>query len=227
MYEFSQGVWLHEGATVSWFGMPYSTRMTVIPLDGESLWVHSPCKMSPQLLADIQKLGSPRWLIAPNKIHHLYLAEWQNAFPDAELFAAPGLAEKRRDLDFNAELGHEPDEAWVNEIDQLIFGGSRVMQEVVFFHRKSSTVIMTDLIENFSPDHFKGIKKTLAKLTGIVSPNGKTPLDWRLSFAFGKKEAKQSLEQILRWQPENLVLAHGECIKGNAAEFIKRSFSWV
>lgn len=35
---------------------------------------------------------------------------------------------------FLAELGDDPDPAWAQEIDQLIFKGSRVLDEVVFLH---------------------------------------------------------------------------------------------
>lgn len=227
MDEFAPGIWLQDGEAVNWYGMPYTTRMTIVPLRDNELWIHSPCKLTPDLSRVIQRLGQPRWLIAPNKLHHLYLDQWQSAFPDAELFAAPGLAQKRKDLTFTAQLGSKPESAWSSELDQLIFRGSPVMQEVVFFHRRSATVIVTDLVENFSPDHFRGWRNTVAKLSGIVSPNGKTPIDWRLTFAFHKKAARQSLEQMLDWRPENLVLAHGECVKGEATDFLKRSFSWI
>lgn len=121
----------------------------------------------------------------------------------------------------------QPEDVWGEEIDQTIFKGSPVMQEVVFFHHSSKTLILTDLIENFKPVSFNWWQRSLAKYTGILSPNGKTPLDWRLSFVFGKKEAKKALSIMIGWEPENIVISHGECIFGNGLEFLQRSFSWI
>ncbi|MDA7087045.1 hypothetical protein PH586_11680 [Pseudomonas sp. SA3-5] len=67
----------------------------------------------------------------------------------------------------------------------------------------------------------------LARLTGILAPNGKTPIDWRLSFIFGRSEARRSLATLLAWEPENIILAHGECVSGNALDFLRKSFAWV
>ena len=67
----------------------------------------------------------------------------------------------------------------------------------------------------------------LARFTGILSPQGKTPVDWRLSFTFGKKETRKSLSIIMGWKPDNIVISHGECIWENGVEFLKKSFSWV
>lgn len=225
--EFSKDIWTCQGEIVSWYGMPYSTRMTIVPLGQNKLWVHSPVKICEDLLADIAEFGEPAFLVSPNKIHNLYLKEWASEFPNAAIFASPGLAEKRSDLEFDGELTDLPEAAWRDHLDQTIFRGSRVMEEVVFFHHGSKTLIVADLVENFPPDHFQGFRKVLAKLTGIVSPNGKMPLDWRLSFIFGKRQASQCFEKLMAWQPENLIVAHGECVKGNATEFLKKSFSWL
>ena len=101
------------------------------------------------------------------------------------------------------------------------------MEEVVFFHNKSQTLILTDLIENFHPDHFKGFRKILARMTGVVSPNGRTPLDWRVTFIFNKSKARISLQRMVDWNPKRIIISHGECIEENALEFLKKSFSWL
>ena len=127
-------------------------------------------------------------------------------------YAPPGLVKKRRDIKFSKELGMLPEVEWSNEIRQTIFKGSPAMQEVVFFHTSSKTLILTDLIENFKPGAFNWWQRILAGLTGILSPHGKTPVDWRLSFAFGKKAAKKSLSIMMAWEPDVIVISHGECM---------------
>ncbi len=220
-------IWTCDGATVSFYGFPYTTRMTVILLDEKHLWVHSPERLSPELQAELAGLGEVRWLISPNKLHHLYLADWLVAYPQARNHAAPGLIKKRPDIPFRAELQDWPEPDWQSDIDQAIFAGSPVMQEVVFFHRPSRSLILTDLIENFPSDHFHGWQRWLARFAGILAPHGKTPLDWRITFLFGKARARKTLRKMLDWQPDNIILAHGECIFGNGQAFVQRAFRWL
>lgn len=220
-------IWIADGDEVSWYGMPYTTRTTIVRLENGELWIHSPTKASEALLSEVNSLGAVKHLVSPNKIHHLFLEDWKEIFPDAILYASPGLKDKRPDLKFDEDLKDCPSEAWKREIDQLIFKGSHVMEEVVFYHKSSRTLILTDLVENFHPNHFSGYKWVLAKLTGIVSPNGKTPLDWRMSFVFGKKQARKCLHKMIAWNPTRIIVAHGECVSKDAVGFLKRSFSWV
>jgi hypothetical protein len=221
-------IWTYEGSTVSFYGFPFPTRMTVIRLANNALWIHSPEKLTDDLISELAALGEVKYLISPNKLHHLFLPEWIEKFPHARNYAAPGLAKKRKDISFDAALREQPDTEWSTEIDRTIFCGSPAMEEVVFYHKPSSTLILTDLIENFNPSSLNWFQKALANWAGILYPNGKMPIDWRASFAFGSKhKARQSLQTLISWQPENIILAHGECVYGNATNFLKKSFAWL
>ncbi|MBK2095872.1 DUF4336 domain-containing protein [Francisella philomiragia] len=225
--QLAENIWVVDGGVVPFFGLPYTTRMTIIRLENNDLFIHSPIKPNNELMQEVSKLGNIKYLISPNKIHHLFLQDWLELYPNAEVYASPGLREKRKDINFTADLKDFPKAQWQNEIDQLIFKGSRVMQEVVFFHKPSKTLILTDLIENFDESYFSGFKGLIAKLSGIVAPNGKTPIDWRMSFFFGKKQARECFERILAWQPERIIVAHGKNIETNAVDFLKKSFKWL
>lgn len=225
--EIDKNIWIYEGSTVNFYGFPYSTRMTIILLNNGNLWIHSPEKLNKNLKEELDNLGKVEYLISPNKLHHLFLSEWISAYPDAKCYAPPGLIEKRRDINFTKELSNTPEKEWADEIKQTIFQGSPAMEEVVFFHITSKTLILTDLIENFNPAEFNWWQKIFAWFTGILSPNGKTPIDWRISFLFGKAKARIALDTMLGWRPNNIILSHGECIIDNGFEFLRKSFKWV
>ncbi|WP_415721823.1 DUF4336 domain-containing protein [Photobacterium ganghwense] len=227
MEALDERIWIADGGTVPFFTLPYSTRITVVKLDDGSLWIHSPIKLSADLYQALNELGDVRYLIAPNHLHHLFLEEWQTAFPQADTYGTQEVIAKRQDLSFTGELVTKETYPWSQEIHQVLFTGSPVMQECVFFHSPSQTLIVTDLIENFSPDAFNAWQRILAKGTGILAPNGKMPIDWRLSFMCRKQEARAHMLHILAWQPKRIVLAHGEIIRDNATAFLKHSFSWL
>jgi hypothetical protein len=223
---FGENIWVGEGLVVSFYGFPYPTRMVLIRLTGGGLFVWSPVALTPELKAQTDTLGRVEHLVSPNSIHHLYLGQWKTAYPAAKLYASPGLARKRKDIAFNATLGDSPPLAWAAEIDQVEMAGSFALTEIVFFHRESRTAIFADLIENFRPDWFKGWKGWLARLDGIVGPFGGAPREWRLSF-LNRKLARERFSRILSWQPEQVIMAHGEMTRTNGAAFIRKSFHWL
>jgi len=223
---FGDCFWIGDGPVVSFEGFQYSTRMAVIRLDNGNLFIWSPIALTPELKDEIDALGPVRHLVSPNKLHHLSLHEWHAAFPESLVYASPGLARKQPCICFQAELSDAPEPAWTGELDQVAMVGSFVMTEIVFFHHLSRTALFADLIENFRPDWFKGWRAILARLLGIVMPNGGAPREWRVTF-WDRRTARAALTRILAWEAERVVMAHGEIVRREGAEFIRKSFRWL
>ncbi|HTW88144.1 MAG TPA: DUF4336 domain-containing protein [Candidatus Binataceae bacterium] len=224
--EIAPEIWIADGPSVRFFGFPYPTRMTIVRLADRSLWVCSPIALSPPLAEAINALGHVRHLVSPNKVHHLFLGQWALAWPDAKLYSSPGLTRRRRDLTFANELGDAPDPAWAKDIDQVIFHGSFAMEEVVFFHRASRSVIVTDLVQKFDPATLHGWRGALMRLDGLVGPDGSTPREWRLSF-WNRRAARAALRKALAWNPQRLIIAHGEWVRENGCESLAHSLRWL
>jgi hypothetical protein len=224
--EFGPSLYSTDGPTVPFFGFPYPTRMAVARLSDGSVWVWSPVALTERLANEVQAIGPIRHIVSPNKIHHLFLNEWADRWPDARLYAPPGLARKKTDLRFNAELGDEPDPAWAADIDQVIFRGSLAMEEVAFFHRESATAIISDLIQRHPESTISGWQGMLMRLDGLVGEHGSTPREWRASF-LRRGPARAAKKKVLGWNAERLLIAHGECAQSNASEIITAALSWI
>jgi hypothetical protein len=80
-----------DGPSIDFYGLPFSTRMTVVRLADGGLWVHSPIPLEGALAAELAALGPVQALVAPNWIHYYYLPQWQARFPSAQTWAAPGV----------------------------------------------------------------------------------------------------------------------------------------
>lgn len=223
---FGKNIYYADGPTVSFFGFPYPTRMAVVRLSTGDVWVWSPIALTEELANAVQAVGPVGFIVSPNKLHHLALGEWKNRWPDAQLYAPPGLARKKKELHFEAELDDEPDEAWRTDIDQTVFRGSCAMEEVVFFHRASATAIFGDLIQRFPQATATGWRGALMRLDGLVGPHGSTPREWRLSF-LSRNAARAARQKVLEWHAEQLLIAHGECASGGATAIIAASLSWI
>ncbi len=190
------------------------------------LWVWSPIALGDALAQDVAALGPVRHLVSPNKLHHLSLGAWQRRFPEARLYASPGLARKRPDLAFDAELSDAPESAWAEDIDQVIFRGSFFMDEVVFFHRASHTALVTDLVQRLDPRETPGWRGLLMRLNGLVGENGSTPREWRASF-WNRRAGRAARDMALAWKPQRLVVAHGMGVEKDARDVLARALSWL
>ena len=233
--QVGEDIWLVDGPIVqmSMYGvkLPFPTRMTIVKLSNDELWCHSPTELTPELKAQIDSLGPVRHLISPNKIHYTHINAWAKAYPDAIAWASPGVreraAQQKIEVSFNADLDNDPPVHWKEDLDQLIFRGSRFMDEIVFFHRNSATLILTDLIENFELNKVGKRLGWLMKLVGITDPDGKTALDLRMTFWGRKEESRSCLKRILQWNPEKVILAHGRWYENNGATELRRAFRWL
>lgn len=224
--QFGPSLYVAQGPTVSFAGFPYPTRMAIAHLADDSVWVWSPIALTPELADAVQSIGPVRHIVSPNKLHHLFLQAWAEHWPDAKLYAPPGLARKKKAIHFDAELGDEPPPAWQHDIDQAVFSGSFAMDEVAFFHRASRTAILGDLIQRFPEASVSGWKGWVMKLGGLVGEHGGTPPDWRSSF-LRRGPARAALKKVLGWNPERLLIAHGTCAQHGAREIIASALHWI
>lgn len=229
---FAPDVWIVDGPEIrfSYGGLklPFPTRMTVARLAGRGLWLHSPIAFTEPLAETLAALGEVRWLIAPNSLHYWWLADWAGRFPQAECFAVPRLDQTaKRPLPRHVSLAGAPPPAWAGTIDQLLVSGDE-LEEAVFFHRPSRTLVLTDLIENFEPSRVKSRwLGWLLRLAGPVDPDGKAPLDMQLSFRRQRPQVRAAVERMIAWDPERIVLAHGRCYDANGAAELRRAFRWA
>ncbi|MFN3523731.1 MAG: DUF4336 domain-containing protein [Phenylobacterium sp.] len=223
---FADEIWIAAGPTADVAGFTYPTRMAVIRLSGGRLFIWSPVALSEDLRAAVEALGEVAFLIAPNSLHHLFLPEWKAAYPQARLFAAPGLADRRRDIAFDAELGDKPAAEWAAEIDQAVFAGNRITEEVVFFHRASRTAIFTDLIQHFPPGWFTGWRALVAKLDLMSAPRPEVPRKFRVATS-DRRAARAALQRILAWPTDRVLMAHAPPVEAGGRAFIARTFRWL
>jgi len=224
--DFSSGLYVAQGPTVRFLTIPYPTRMVVVRLANGNVWVWSPVALTREIETAVSSIGPVRDIVSPNKIHHLFLAEWAERWPEARLHAPPGLARRKPELHFDTELGDEADPAWASEIDQTVFRGSFALDEVAFFHRPSRTAILCDLVQRLDPAQVRGLRGLAMRLDGLVGEHGSTPREWRASF-LRRGPARAARKRLLAWEPEQLVIAHGSCAREGAGEILSRALSWM
>jgi hypothetical protein len=71
----------HDQTLPGRFHMP--TRMTVVRLHDHALWLHSPIPIGDSLADELEALGEVQYLVAPNRLHHLYLPRAQARYRES------------------------------------------------------------------------------------------------------------------------------------------------
>lgn len=211
---------------------PFTTRMTAVQLASGDLFLHSPIAFDTGLAKELSMLGRFHHLVSPNRGHYAHIGEWKRAFPDAITWASPGVRARARsqriDIDFVRDLAPAAPPEWADEIDQLIVPGV-VLDEVVFFHRSSGTLILADTIMNFEPWKLRQPYRAIARLAGVLAPDGGMPVDMRLTFWPQRHRVKSAYERILSWKPARIILCHGRCFDtaSEAETALRRAFAWA
>src|SRR5215475_11918285 len=207
--------------------LPFTTRMTVVRLSNGDLFLHSPLKFDEALASELQRMGAIRHLVSPNQFHYAHIGKWSKVFPDAITWASPRVRQRARaqhiDVTFARDLDPNPPAEWRQDIDQTLFPGG-YFKEFVFFHKASKSLILTDAIINIELSKMPEPWRTATKLTGMYYPRGQIFFGMRLPLLLQRRKAKAAFAKIHSWQPERVLLSHGQCFEFRGDEVIRRMF---
>lgn len=218
------GVYIVE-TPKKFLGMEIGLRMTIFVLNNGDIALHSPVPLTKELEYELSALGNIKYLISPNKFHHLYVKDYKNVYTDFKLFCVPGLELKRKDLEFTGILSEHEQYEWGNELQFKIFMGIPSLNEAVFHHKPSKSLIFTDLVMHYSKN-INLSAKLFAKLEGVYTKIA-VPRLVRYMLVRDKKAAKKSLDIILSWDFERVIFSHGDIIESNGKNAVEKAFSWL
>ncbi len=205
-------------------GIDIGTRMTVIRLGNGSLFLHSPVPIGRELRRELDDLGPVSCAAAPNRFHHLYIGGVKEQWPDARLFAAPGLEQKRTDIAWHGVLGDEPPAEWAGELEQVFFDGFPLANEIVFYHPSSRTLLLTDTAFHVGPEAPRATRLAF-RLLRAYDRFGPTFLERFL--IRDRAAARRSLDAILDWDFDRVVVAHGAVLETGGRQRLRAAYQWL
>jgi hypothetical protein len=225
----AEDVWIVDAAPIEAMGLVLPVRMTVIRLDDGTLLLHSPTHFTPALAGELEGLGRVAHLIAPNVAHWTFLADWQRAYPHAITWGAPGLRTRgqvrRSEVRIDEDLGDTAPIAWSGLVDQGIVRGLGRFSEVYFFHKRSRTLVLVDMIENLDPAKLPPFTRLFSRAARATDAT--TALYLRPVLRGGGSEARRIIRGMIDLQPERVIFAHGQFFDTDGAARLARAFRWL
>ena len=205
------------------FGVWLGTRMTVIRLPGDNLWLHSVVAVDDILADEIQALGQVRHIVMPDLYHHVYVDDAIRRWPAAKVFAPAAMRQKRPELRIDSDLSETPDPSWCGELVPVHIDGS-TLDETVFLHGPTRTLVCADLVENFDSSPHVATRLYL-KAAGLED---------RVAFSRllrpvyrDRPAARRSLERLLGLDFDRVLLAHGRVLERGGPAAVRDAYRWL
>lgn len=206
-------------------GLELGARTCVIRLADGGLVVHAPGPLTAGLKSEIEAIGPVRAIVAPNLLHHLFLADTARAFPQARVFAALGLREKLGTARIDEVLDEKPPALWAGQLDQLLIEGTPALGEVVFLHRASHTLLCLDLCFNVRRSS-NWFTRVFMRANGAWDRFGPSRI-FRYAMTKDRARLRASIERLLTWDLERVTVAHGDVLETGGRAALRTSFGWL
>lgn len=226
----AENVWVVDSGPQRVLGQPLPIRMTVLRLADGGLFLHSPTRHTPAMAAALTALGPVRHLVAPGTAHWMHVSPWRKAFPDALVWAPPGVADRARAQDVDLGLTRVLDGAvppdWDNEVAQVAFHAPGFV-EVAFHHHASRSLILTDIVQAMAADRLPLTTRLLARAVGSATPEGTTPAHLRLLLGRRREANRAAAQRLLALRPERVIFAHGAFYAADGEARLRRALAWL
>ena len=207
-------------------GAPLGKTMTVVRLPGGELIIHSAGPLSDDDMAEVRRLGKPRWLMEGSRMHDTFASRLRSAFPEAIYLVPPRFPLKLADLAPAAYLTptNLPAE-WIDEVEVVRIAGTPAVEEHVLWHRRSKTLVMSDFVFNLELAPGQAMPWFLRWVSGIKSfPATSRLVKWATK---DRSAAREAFERVMTWEIDRVVVGHGTIMEINAKDLLKKSLNWL
>ena len=189
---------------------PLGRRMIILKGEDTALMIHSSIALSESGYAELDTLGTVKYILIPNKWHTADAMEYKARYPFAQILAPqsliPSLAIKGIQVNQTIESGWPA--SFLGTVAYRIPEGLK-SPEVLLLHVPSKTLVAADMFFNFSARDFSGLTSVLMRLNGATKGLCTTRA-YKMSMIKTYSHWKNSLISLLNdWGPEQLIVCHG------------------
>ena len=193
----------------------FPRRMTIVVLrDGRTI-VFSPVALHEPAMHEIEKLGTPAFMVVPNGFHRLDSRIWKERYPDTKVICPPGAKDRVEEavaVDTTSDVFADTGVRFV-----VVPGMAERESALVVRRDGQTTLVLNDVISNVRQPKGLGAN-VMARLFGfgVHGPRMAREVKWLFV-----KDRKALAAQLREWAaiPDlvRIIPSHGEIIDGPAA----------
>jgi hypothetical protein len=194
--------------------------MTILRLTEGKLLIHNAIRLHDEDYADLEKIGEVAWIVAPNYLHSSEAHVYKRRYPGARLFLPK---KKHEEWDGRSLVdGVLPDD-WPaelrKEVDCHHLLGTRYIDESVFLHRASRTLLTADLVFNMQNEPV-GLERVMYGLNRIYKRFGPSRF-FKFVAIRDRVGFRESIEKILAWDFDRVIMSHGDVLDTGGREKLR------
>ena len=193
-------------------------RMTVVRLSDGSTIIYSAVALAEDAMKQIERLGTPRYLVVPGDAHRLDAKIYKERYPRLRVLTPPGAkdrVEKVVPVDATEADFGDPDVTW-----QTIAGAGGHEAALVVRRASGATLIVSDLIANLRRKG--GFEGWMLHAMGFGGDAPQVPTVERVLMVENKAKLRQ---QFLEWAAipdlRRIIMSHGKPIEHGAAQALR------
>lgn len=201
-------------------GMDLRRNVTVVRLRSAEVVILSSGPFTEDEVTAVKAIGLPRWLVDAMLHHDTYSAVGWGAFPGIAFLAPPGFEEK---VKFPVWPILPPPREWGDELLALELAGVPHLRETVFLHAPSRTLIVQDLVSNFSGGQ-PLVKELLLRLAVGHQHHPGIPRSFKFDLQ-DRPAFERSLGTMMAWDFDRVIVAHGDHIETNGKALLRAALT--
>lgn len=200
-------------------GLPVGRRLAVARNAHGRLVVFSPLRATAEAVAALERLGEIAAFVVPSRFHDLFYPKYFPAFPRARFLGNRGAIAEHPDWPLAEITADLPELAG---FDSLLIAGMPRVDEQVFLHRASRTLIIADALFNVPRP-----EGTLARFVSWAADIGGPP---PRQSRFGRLNVRDraafaaSVEAVAAWDFDRIVPGHGDVIERDGRRLWREAF---
>jgi hypothetical protein len=218
MQQIAENLWVAR-YPMKLLGANLGRTVTVIRVGGQ-LVIHSTAPFTAEDAAAIRELGTPAWMVEGANIHDTFTVQGRAVFPEADMYVPPGFPETGGGM-APKPLSLPPTE-WQGHLEALPIAGMPGLNEHVFLHVPSRTLIVADLVFNVPTTAGAWVRLLLKLASGLKAGPGVSRLF--LKEVKDPTAFKQSLAKMMQWDFDRVIVGHGDIIERGGKETLARIF---
>ena len=216
----TDNVWTdHE--PMRFFGLPLGRRVTAIRTQANEVVVFSPLSWSPAHQAELEALGKISLMVVPSRWHDRYFDQYLDKLPGCRFAGSAGVRANHASWNLTAL---ESCAQTLREFEWCTLPGMPNVEETVFFHRPSRTMILADVLFNLGAGDTV-TTRLLYRLAGIGPRPGPSRLE---KFLIRDQRAfAEGWRRVLAWDVARVAVGHGHVIDREANQVLREAYAYL